>query len=385
MTVIPPRRQRGLALFSAVLMVFCLLGFIGVRSVNGESPYAFRVARVYYEGDVMWTMYIQFIPCFSGDPERVADSVATDYGFRFLNPELAASYALGSPWLKLKMPLPFLSNQGVSPLTANPINGVLQPLLIGDSLQRTSETWNAVPDQWFRFQSAGITNAGTSSCSQVIDSFNVIRFATLAPGVLGVTCVTSRISAIGATPFEFDMEIANGVKWSTSLPVSPDAYDLDTTVLHELGHALGLDHSSVPSAVMYPSVASGVPRRVLAADDIAGLRALYGTAAAATPSPTPTPTAPPSSTPSAPPPTQQNLTVIPNGAYQEGANAVVVQDSGNVTTVALMVKAVSGRDVLAIWMLSSGRWRYFLPALPNVDGGLSGFPGPVASAIIILG
>ncbi len=46
-----------------------------------------------------------------------------------------------------------------------------------------------------------------------------------------------------------------------------------SVLLHETGHALGLDHSSVPNAVMYPflNIRSG-----LAPDDIARIRALYG-------------------------------------------------------------------------------------------------------------
>ncbi len=53
--------------------------------------------------------------------------------------------------------------------------------------------------------------------------------------------------------------------------------DLQSALTHELGHAIGLEHSQVPAAVMYPSSAKGdVSKRVLAADDVAGASALYG-------------------------------------------------------------------------------------------------------------
>ena len=51
-------------------------------------------------------------------------------------------------------------------------------------------------------------------------------------------------------------------------------YDLYTVALHEIGHALGLDHSEHTSARMY-STYEGVETG-LSADDVAGIRAIYG-------------------------------------------------------------------------------------------------------------
>lgn len=57
-------------------------------------------------------------------------------------------------------------------------------------------------------------------------------------------------------------------------------YDLQNTLTHELGHALGLMHSREDElAVMYPSSAPGETcKRTPASDDIAGLVELYGAA-----------------------------------------------------------------------------------------------------------
>ncbi|KAM1009508.1 hypothetical protein FF1_044933 [Malus domestica] len=55
-----------------------------------------------------------------------------------------------------------------------------------------------------------------------------------------------------------------------------DAYDLETVALHEIGHLLGLQHSSVEGAVMSPGVRSGFTQS-LHADDIQGIKALYNT------------------------------------------------------------------------------------------------------------
>jgi hypothetical protein len=60
--------------------------------------------------------------------------------------------------------------------------------------------------------------------------------------------------------------------------------DLQNTLTHELGHALGLAHNNAdPSVVMYPGAPTGqISKRVLAADDKAGLAFLYGTPTDAT-------------------------------------------------------------------------------------------------------
>lgn len=52
------------------------------------------------------------------------------------------------------------------------------------------------------------------------------------------------------------------------------ATDLYQVALHELGHALGLAHSTDPNAVMYPYVGPSNPD--LASSDVAGVQALYG-------------------------------------------------------------------------------------------------------------
>jgi peptidoglycan hydrolase-like protein with peptidoglycan-binding domain len=83
-------------------------------------------------------------------------------------------------------------------------------------------------------------------------------------------------------PVHFD---ETEVTWAVG--ASPGAFDVETVALHELGHILGLQHSTVPGAVMSPTVASNTLLRTLTADDIAGAQSLYGSVQPNVPPPFP--------------------------------------------------------------------------------------------------
>lgn len=61
-------------------------------------------------------------------------------------------------------------------------------------------------------------------------------------------------------------------RWATA--AGAGVFDTQTVALHEIGHLLGLEHSTVAGSVMFPSYRG--QRRALAQDDMDGARALYG-------------------------------------------------------------------------------------------------------------
>ena len=62
--------------------------------------------------------------------------------------------------------------------------------------------------------------------------------------------------------------------WDVTLPIEVGLFDFVTVAAHEFGHSLGLPHTQVSGALMYPSYSG--PHRFLAQDDIEAIRSLYG-------------------------------------------------------------------------------------------------------------
>jgi hypothetical protein len=97
--------------------------------------------------------------------------------------------------------------------------------------------------------------------------------------VLGLTTVTysRRTGAI----FDVDMEINATHQLSAEEMVPPTAYDLQSIITHEAGHFLGLAHSTVRTATMWPQYTSGSESfRMLDPDDSDGICAVFPPGAA---------------------------------------------------------------------------------------------------------
>ncbi len=115
------------------------------------------------------------------------------------------------------------------------------------------------------------------------DSLMVVGIATTGVDVSAVG------SALAVTSLSFSVSTGNvlssdilfGARYSFSTvgPVSfgEDPYDLQAVVTHELGHAIGADHTNVLGGTMYP-YAVGTFQRLISTDEIAFLNATYPSA-----------------------------------------------------------------------------------------------------------
>jgi hypothetical protein len=79
-----------------------------------------------------------------------------------------------------------------------------------------------------------------------------------------------------AIVFDADIAFNPNVHFSTSTPPLSNTIDLQSVATHEFGHALGLDHSGIAHAVMFPAGDTGESQqRVLSTDDVIGISFLY--------------------------------------------------------------------------------------------------------------
>ena len=98
---------------------------------------------------------------------------------------------------------------------------------------------------------------------------------------LGMTCTYYKTVNGAKTVTGTDTALNTRYKFFTSTANCSNAYDLQSVVLHERGHSLGLNHvdqAAHASAVMTPAISScAAGKRTLGLGDYQGLVALYGT------------------------------------------------------------------------------------------------------------
>lgn len=157
-----------------------------------------------------------------------------------------------------------------------PYDGTFQDGI--SSIVSAANTWSTQGGSNFAF-----TYAGTTPVSQEADDgINAIIYQDIqCPFGSGCTASAALYYSNGVyTGFDIVLyshqdSTNTSVYWSSTDVANPWDSDIQSNILHELGHGLGLDHSD-PGTVMGSGCGPGGICRTLASDDIAGIQFLYG-------------------------------------------------------------------------------------------------------------
>lgn len=140
------------------------------------------------------------------------------------------------------------------------------PLQVEDAF----DAWADVDETEIAFRSSATRQAPSSAP----DSHNLVWFESDWPFDPDQIAMTDLWTDEEGKLVAFDIHINGTVPWSTE--GKPEAYDLQAAVLHEVGHALGLEHSAITTAAMYNTTELGaVWRRELHEDDVHAAQFLY--------------------------------------------------------------------------------------------------------------
>src|SRR5688500_18747810 len=156
---------------------------------------------------------------------------------------------------------------------------------VAGAIARSLETWSRAADIEFSQVStdklsaspSGIAGDGVSLITIAQTPENVLLFAKDPENAAATTRVFYNRGIIT----EADIVLNPYQQFSTDGTLG--TFDLESTITHEIGHLLGLAHSSVLGSTMHSNYGkNGVfglqnfSSRTLSADDLAAVRALYG-------------------------------------------------------------------------------------------------------------
>jgi hypothetical protein len=132
-----------------------------------------------------------------------------------------------------------------------------------------ADTW-LLQANAFRFAFAGTSTQTTNTNDQI----NLVLFRDAANGS---AIATTYWWSSGSRIIDADIVFWDGgFTFFAGTSGCSGGFYIEDIAAHEFGHALGLGHSAIAGATMYPSVSScNTGNRTLDPDDIAGVRSLY--------------------------------------------------------------------------------------------------------------
>ncbi len=126
----------------------------------------------------------------------------------------------------------------------------------------------------------GIINSSSTSAAAVRGTAPATIMLNTNGHICTGSCLAATLTGYYTGNTIYDADVYTNTRYSYFSSRETDGcsgeYDIDGIMTHEVGHVIGLGHSSVAGATMYPSVSScNTANRTLEADDVAGKNDLY--------------------------------------------------------------------------------------------------------------
>jgi len=135
------------------------------------------------------------------------------------------------------------------------------------------ERWSSISGTTLHFDTpSSVTTVSGATDGQSVITFVDTRSNRSITG--GAVAVTRLISDSNGKLTDTDIIFNPQFEFSTTL--HPDTFDIEGTLVHELGHAIGMGHAGSASSTMFATTARGsADLRTLTTDDIAYPRTVY--------------------------------------------------------------------------------------------------------------
>jgi hypothetical protein len=141
------------------------------------------------------------------------------------------------------------------------------------AIQRAAARWSGMCRITFNYMGLTSTLPNLDGPASTVDQVNVFGWGLLEGDNAPYSAVT-KSWWIGSGYIDADIVMNTAQFWTMT--------ELEGIMTHEIGHALGLSHSDVPSSVMYASPYHSTSYMItLRGDDANGCAVLYGTATTA--------------------------------------------------------------------------------------------------------
>ncbi len=191
--------------------------------------------------------------------------------------QTAASKPYLRKWSDSSFPIPWRLN----PMKGGNIAGSRE---LADVIRSSFQSWSSVSTALVSFQEGAPFNGADAGFDQ-INHLSVVP-VNYPFGALAVTLVYS-FSSPGIDQFgrkidfpgqilEADIVFNPTALYSLDVVTPSDRFDLQSVATHEIGHLLGLDHTALSAATMFPTLARQVNyQRSLSPEDAVAISKLY--------------------------------------------------------------------------------------------------------------